>query len=129
MDVMAEARTRTCVGCGSHDDPKAMVRLVVSDGEIVVDLDGGVAGRGAHLHPRRECIEKAARGGLARSMKADVDGSRLAPALAGACEKRMTELWKRQARVAAEMNKLRAAIDAARETQAGAPCSRRPEAR
>jgi predicted RNA-binding protein YlxR (DUF448 family) len=72
------ARTRTCVGCGERvdvlgPDGADLVRLVLGpDGEIAVDAAsrrGGGFGRGAHVHARRACVERAARSGLLRATK------------------------------------------------------------
>jgi predicted RNA-binding protein YlxR (DUF448 family) len=70
-------RTRTCVGCGQRVDLEAggsdLVRLVLgSDGEVAVDAGGGGFGRGAHVHARRTCLEKASAKGLAKAAKGRV---------------------------------------------------------
>jgi len=81
-------RVRTCVGCGERFDhteaphteaphtEAPAVRLVLAPGdsevavcEVAVDAAGGAFGRGAHLHPRPACIEKAAKRGLARAFR------------------------------------------------------------
>jgi predicted RNA-binding protein YlxR (DUF448 family) len=69
-------RTRTCVGCGERVDvlavsgPDDLVRLILGpNGEIAVDARGGGFGRGAHVHARRSCLERAARSGLLRATK------------------------------------------------------------
>ena len=91
------APERTCVGCGLRDAASAMVRLVVAEDEVVFDLAGGAFGRGAHLHPRPDCIDKAPRG-LARTFKRDrtvepgVDARELASRLSAACDRRMAGL-------------------------------------
>jgi predicted RNA-binding protein YlxR (DUF448 family) len=69
---------RTCVGCTKTGAPEGMVRLVLGGaGDVAVDAAGGAFGRGAHVHPSRDCIEAACRGGLSRAFKRDV---RLEPA-------------------------------------------------
>jgi predicted RNA-binding protein YlxR (DUF448 family) len=51
---------RTCVGCRSVLPKRQLVRLVrTADGEVVLDPTGKAAGRGAYLHDRRECWDKA----------------------------------------------------------------------
>jgi predicted RNA-binding protein YlxR (DUF448 family) len=64
---------RSCVGCGERVDVAgnhALVRLIVSpEGEVAVDARGGGFGRGAHVHPRPDCLQKAVERGLARSAK------------------------------------------------------------
>lgn len=72
------ARWRSCVGCGkrvaSETGAAELVRLVRRlGGDIAVDLGGDASGRGAHVHPRRACLEKACSRGLARSFRARVD--------------------------------------------------------
>jgi predicted RNA-binding protein YlxR (DUF448 family) len=72
---------RTCVGCRSVAEPAELVRLVVGpEGEVVVDLAGGSFGRGAWVHPRPECLQKAAPAGLSRAFRAPI---RLSPAELG----------------------------------------------
>lgn len=95
------ARERTCVGCGQRIavgdlGSDVAVRLVMaptaegeSAGEVAVDAAGGGFGRGAHVHARPDCIEKAARRGLARSFRGAVrlgDAPMTARALADAIE-------------------------------------------
>lgn len=64
---------RSCVGCGERVDVAgnhALVRLITSpEGEVAVDARGGGFGRGAHVHPRPDCLQKAVERGLARSAK------------------------------------------------------------
>jgi predicted RNA-binding protein YlxR (DUF448 family) len=64
---------RSCVGCGERVDVAgnhALVRLIISpEGEVAVDARGGGFGRGAHVHPRPDCLQKAVERGLARSAK------------------------------------------------------------
>lgn len=68
-------RTRTCIGCAERvevDGPDGadLVRLILGPGgEIVVDSGRGGFGRGAHVHARRSCVERAARSGLLRATK------------------------------------------------------------
>lgn len=64
---------RSCVGCSERVDTAgnhALVRLIISpEGEVAVDARGGGFGRGAHVHPRPDCLQKAIERGLARSAK------------------------------------------------------------
>jgi ribosomal protein L7Ae-like RNA K-turn-binding protein len=47
-----------------------MIRLVLGeDGALGVDLAGRAFGRGAWVHPRPDCLGRAARGGMERSFK------------------------------------------------------------
>ncbi|HEX3345779.1 MAG TPA: DUF448 domain-containing protein [Polyangiaceae bacterium] len=114
---------RTCVGCGLRDAASAMVRLVVADDEVVFDLAGGAFGRGAHLHPRPECIAKAPRG-LARTFKRDMThvaggtAADLAARLTAACDRRMSGLMM----AARRTNALAVGADASLEAiRRGAP--------
>ena len=79
-DQDGSPRVRTCVGCGERVEvsrsgaaPSVLVRLVLGPGgEVAVDAAGGGFGRGAHVHPRPSCVEKAAQRGLARAAKGKV---------------------------------------------------------
>jgi predicted RNA-binding protein YlxR (DUF448 family) len=92
-------RARTCVGCGEKDHPSVFVRLVLSPAhegasEVAVDAGDGSFGRGAHVHPRPDCLAKACKGGIARAMKTNV---RVTPAelgsqMADALDRRMEGL-------------------------------------
>lgn len=60
---------RTCVGCRCTGDPAGMVRFVLHGDRVVIDVDGGSPGRGAHVHPDPQCWRGAVRGGFARSFR------------------------------------------------------------
>jgi hypothetical protein len=47
-----------------------MIRLVRTTDGVQVDPTGKRAGRGAYLHDRRECWERALKGALAHALKA-----------------------------------------------------------
>jgi predicted RNA-binding protein YlxR (DUF448 family) len=81
------------VGCGLRDVSPAMLRVVVAEGEVAFDLAGGAFGRGAHVHARPECIEKAPRG-LSRAFRRsfELDASALGGRLVEACDRRMAGL-------------------------------------
>lgn len=111
---------RTCVGCGQRDDAEAMVRLVAGeDGEVAFDLAGGTFGRGAHVHARPTCLEKAPRG-LSRAFKQEVRaGAReLGSALVAACDRRAAGLVMAARRTGALAVGADAALEAVRK---GAP--------
>lgn len=80
VESSMSSRVRTCVGCAERvplqrADAAAMtlVRLVLGPGgEVAVDAGAGGFGRGVHVHPRPDCVERAALRGLARSAKAKV---------------------------------------------------------
>ena len=55
-----KAPARTCVGCTSGSDKRALVRFVRSpEGDVRVDSTGKANGRGAYTCARLECFEKA----------------------------------------------------------------------
>ncbi|HET9932937.1 MAG TPA: YlxR family protein, partial [Polyangiaceae bacterium] len=86
---------RSCVGCRSPVDPGELVRLVLGpEGEVVVDLARGAFGRGAWVHPRPECIEKAAPQGLSRAFKCQVrdNGTQVLATFRAAAERRVQGL-------------------------------------
>jgi predicted RNA-binding protein YlxR (DUF448 family) len=89
----ARVPTRTCVGCGLRDDASALVRLIVAGDEVAFDLAGGGFGRGAHLHARPACLEKAPRG-LARAFKRAMkqDAGALGRLLVESCNRRIAGL-------------------------------------
>jgi predicted RNA-binding protein YlxR (DUF448 family) len=80
---------RTCVGCqarfavapGEETPADLHVRVVVgppgADGkaEVAVDFAGSSFGRGAYVHVRPACIERACRAGFARTFKRPVSSS------------------------------------------------------
>jgi predicted RNA-binding protein YlxR (DUF448 family)/ribosomal protein L7Ae-like RNA K-turn-binding protein len=64
--------TRTCVGCHAESAATELVRIVLGpDGTLAPDPRGGSFGRGAWLHPRPECVARAARG-ISRALHAEV---------------------------------------------------------
>lgn len=88
-------RARTCVGCGERvalgaagaASPSVgsaghagLVRLILGPGGVVaVDPGDGGFGRGAHVHPRPDCLAKAAQRGLARANRGRIEGIHVAP--------------------------------------------------
>jgi uncharacterized protein len=52
---------RTCVGCRVRAAKSDLLRVVVVDGQLVVDRRGRLPGRGAHLHPDTACLDLAVR--------------------------------------------------------------------
>ncbi len=54
---------RICSGCQEKKPKKELVRIVrTPDSEVVLDLTGKKAGRGAYLCPSEECLKKAFKG-------------------------------------------------------------------
>ena len=60
---------RTCVGCREVLPKRKMIRLVRTGNGVQVDPTGKLAGRGAYLHDRRECWERALKGALGHALK------------------------------------------------------------
>lgn len=57
------APQRTCVACREVLSKRRLIRLVRTEAGAAVDPTGKMAGRGAYLHDRRSCWEKALSGG------------------------------------------------------------------
>jgi predicted RNA-binding protein YlxR (DUF448 family) len=60
---------RTCVGCRTVLAKRSLLRLVVKPEGMLIDPSGKLAGRGAYLHNRRSCWEKALKGPLEHALK------------------------------------------------------------
>jgi predicted RNA-binding protein YlxR (DUF448 family) len=119
MEKRTHASVRTCVGCGEEGTADAFLRFVCGPvlpegfAEVAVDASsgphpggrkgagsGGAGGRGAHVHPDRACLDKAAKSGLARSFrcKVKVSGDELAKQVVEALDRRTTGLLMAAAR-------------------------------
>lgn len=66
---------RTCVGCRTVLPKRQMLRLVRTAEGILVDPTGKLAGRGAYLHNRRDCWERALKGPLAHALKLELSAA------------------------------------------------------
>jgi uncharacterized protein len=55
------ALIRTCIGCGERAAKAELIRVVAAGDEIVPDVASRLPGRGAYLHPRLACLERAQR--------------------------------------------------------------------
>lgn len=56
--------TRTCLGCREKNPKRRLIRVVrTPDLRLVVDASGRQNGRGAYICERRQCWEKALKGG------------------------------------------------------------------
>lgn len=53
------APIRTCLGCKKKANQEEMIRIVLSNGQVVPDLAKTLPGRGAYLHQQPECIKTA----------------------------------------------------------------------
>lgn len=63
---------RTCVGCREVLPKRSLIRIVRSPDGVQVDPTGKLAGRGAYLHDRRSCWERALKGPLAHALKMEL---------------------------------------------------------
>ncbi|MES1170320.1 MAG: YlxR family protein [Leifsonia sp.] len=62
---------RTCLGCRQRAPRSSLVRVVARDGRAVVDSAARLPGRGAWVHPDRECVASALqRKALSRALRA-----------------------------------------------------------
>ena len=51
---------RTCVGCREEKDKKDLIRIVHTlEGDVRLDPTGRLAGRGAYLCRKAECLQRA----------------------------------------------------------------------
>ena len=66
---------RTCLGCATVDEQRALLRIVHrSGGGLALDVERRTGGRGGYLHARPECWGRfAARKGMVRSLRVAVD--------------------------------------------------------
>ncbi|WFN89738.1 YlxR family protein [Arcanobacterium wilhelmae] len=61
---------RTCVGCREKSTQRALCRLKLAAGTVVVDDKGSLPGRGAWIHPTSSCYDNAQkRHAFARAFK------------------------------------------------------------
>jgi predicted RNA-binding protein YlxR (DUF448 family) len=65
---------RTCVGCRTALPKRQLVRLVrLGPDSVAVDPTGKAAGRGAYLHDRRDCWQRALAGrGLEQALRVEL---------------------------------------------------------
>lgn len=88
---------RTCVGCGLVADKEDLARataFVREDGVAELAFDVSGKGRGIHVHPALNCLERASRGGFAKATKArvHVDVQAWASQIADSLERRALSL-------------------------------------
>lgn len=61
---------RTCVGCGEVQGKRQLTRVVrAPDGRVQIDPTGKASGRGAYVHERQDCWERALRGRLSHALR------------------------------------------------------------
>jgi len=68
---------RTCVGCRKVLSKRALIRIVRTPEGIEIDRTGKMAGRGAYLHDRHSCWERALKGPLAQALKINLSSGDL----------------------------------------------------
>ena len=61
LERQRAAPIRTCIGCGERAARTELILVVAAGGEIVPDTASRLPGRGAYLHPRLACLERAQR--------------------------------------------------------------------
>jgi predicted RNA-binding protein YlxR (DUF448 family) len=70
---------RQCAGCAKRDAAGELLRVVLGSGTgeemLAIDLADSRFGRGAHVHPSKECMQRALRGGFAKAFKTKVEGT------------------------------------------------------
>jgi predicted RNA-binding protein YlxR (DUF448 family) len=73
------APVRTCIGCRTREEKVRLLRIVARDGGVKVDHPQIEPGRGAYLHPRHECLQKALkRRSLGRALRSELERQRAA---------------------------------------------------
>lgn len=69
--VCLRGPVRTCVACRRRASKAELIRVIASDGAVVVDEAHRLPGRGAYLHRDSGCVSMAARKGvLPRALRA-----------------------------------------------------------
>ncbi|RMD85687.1 MAG: YlxR family protein [Candidatus Dadabacteria bacterium] len=56
---MAKRPMRMCIGCRRRADKNALMRLVCIDGEMMLDANFTLGGRGAYVHKKEGCIAQS----------------------------------------------------------------------
>lgn len=63
---------RTCVGCREVLAKRALMRVVRTTEGVELDASGKKNGRGAYMHDKRSCWERALKGSLAHALKTEI---------------------------------------------------------
>lgn len=63
---------RTCVGCREVLAKRNLIRVVRGPAGVSIDSTGKAVGRGAYIHDKRLCWEKALKGALAHALKTEL---------------------------------------------------------
>lgn len=64
---------RTCVGCREVLAKRSLMRIVRTPEGVQLDASGKKNGRGAYIHNKRTCWEKALKGPLAHALKVEIN--------------------------------------------------------
>lgn len=63
---------RTCLGCRQVAAQSELLRIVCVDGVLTADSANRLGGRGAYVHPRTDCLDKAeSRRAFQRALRLD----------------------------------------------------------
>ena len=63
---------RTCVGCQQVLSKRNLMRIIRTSEGIQYDPTGKADGRGAYLHNKRSCWERALKGSLAKTLRTEM---------------------------------------------------------
>ena len=63
---------RTCVGCREVLAKRSLMRIVRTAQGVKLDPVGKIDGRGAYVHNKRSCWERALKGALAHALKTEL---------------------------------------------------------
>lgn len=63
---------RKCVGCGENDSRNALERFVMMEEAVIFDMRKKAPGRGAHVHARPACLDRAIKSGFAKSFRSKI---------------------------------------------------------
>jgi len=63
---------RTCVGCQQVLSKRSLMRIIRTKEGIQYDPTGKADGRGAYLHNKRSCWERALKGPLAKTLRTEM---------------------------------------------------------
>jgi predicted RNA-binding protein YlxR (DUF448 family) len=63
---------RTCIGCRKTLSKRELMRIVRTPDGVRFDATGKAEGRGAYLHDKKSCWERALKGSLAHALKTDL---------------------------------------------------------
>lgn len=66
---------RTCVGCREVLSKRELIRVVKTDTGIKIDPSGKAPGRGAYIHNRQSCWQKALKGKLSSALRMELSES------------------------------------------------------